>query len=154
MADPKIRYDIEAGIKGEQDVAALAQTVRTLGSTLEGDLKTQAIAAADALDNLGGKQRAVETFAQLKRETETLAAEMDSAAASVNRLGAQLPQASAATLAFASAETQARQAVDGAQAVLDEQRQALATLRTEYTGSKRGTDEYREANTQLLVGVL
>jgi len=151
VADPKIRYDIEAGIKGEADVSQLASTVRQLGDSLDGDLKVQAIEAANALDQLGAKKEAVQNFAELRRTTQQLGAELDQATASVDRLGNELPQAAAATARFAEAEGRARTALDGASADLNEQRQALAALRTEYTGGARSTDAYREANAQLLV---
>lgn len=153
MADPKIRYDIEAGIKGEADVKQLEGTLRALGDTLDGELAQEANRAADALQNLGTKQEAIQNFNLLRRTTQQLGQELDTAAAAVDRLGSELPQAAAATAAFAAAETRARTAVEGAKADLDEQRQALVRLRTEYTGGARRTDEYREANAQLLVTV-
>lgn len=153
MADPKIRYDIEAGIKGEQDVVQLEAALRGLGDTLEGDLKVQAKEAADALANLGAKQGAVQAFTALKRETETLGAELNITAAAVDRLGAELPQAAAATAQFAAAEASARGVAKGAKADLDEQRAALAALNAQYKGSARQTDAYREAHDQLKVAI-
>lgn len=151
--EPKIRYDIEAGIKGEADVQALAATIRSLGDSLEGDLKTQATDAAAALDSLGNKQAAVQQFGTLRRESETLGAELNTVTAAVDRLGAELPQAAAQTQRLAEAERAARTAAQGARADLDEQRAALAQLRTEYTGSARRSQEFREAQAQLLVTV-
>lgn len=153
MTDPKIRYDIEAGIKGEADVGQLAATVRSLGESLEGGLKQQAIEAANALDLLGARKDAVQNFAELRRTTAQLTTELDQATASVDRLGTELPQAAAATARFAEAEARARAALDGATADLKEQQTAMAALRTEYTGSARSSDAYREANAQLLVSV-
>lgn len=153
MADPKIRYDIEAGIKGEADVKQLSAALRALGGTLEGDLKTQALGAASALEQLGAKQQAISDFTALKRATESLGAELDQTTASVDRLGAELPQAAAATAAFAEAESKARAAADGAKTDLDEQRAALVALRTEYTGGARQTDAYKEASDQLKVTI-
>ncbi|WP_019654019.1 tape measure protein [Variovorax atrisoli] len=153
MTDPKIRYDIEAGIKGEADAKQLEGTLRSLGDTLEGELAQEATKAADALQNLGAKQEAIQTFNVLRRTTQQLGQELDTASAAVDRLGAELPQAATATAAFAAAEAKARAAVEGAKADLDEQRLALVKLRTEYTGGARRTDEYREANAQLLVTV-
>ena len=76
MSDPKIKYDIEAAVKGEQSVEALASKRRELGDVLEGDLQQSAHAAAGELDALGSKQRAVENFSALKRETHDLSASM------------------------------------------------------------------------------
>ncbi len=151
--EPKIRYDIEAGIKGEADVQALAATIRSLGDSLEGDLKKQATDAAAALEGLGNKQAAVQTFGTLRRESESLGAELNTVTATVDRLGAELPQAAAATQRLAEAERAARTAAAGAKADLDEQRAALTALRAEYTGNARRTAEFREAQAQLLVTV-
>ena len=67
-SNPRIRYDIEAGVTGEQDVNALARELDKLAETLEGDLKTQAQASAQALRELGAKQGAIENFVRLKKE--------------------------------------------------------------------------------------
>lgn len=87
--NPRIRYDIEAGVTGQQDVNALARELDKLAETLEGDLKTQAQASAAALRELGAKQGAIENFAKLKteagetgkrlRETQTAAQELSKA---------------------------------------------------------------------------
>jgi tape measure domain-containing protein len=150
VADPKIRYDIEAGITGEADVRQLEGALRGLGDTLDGDLKQEALGAADALKKLGDAQAAIDNFTALKRAGQELSLGMSEAAAAVDKLGAQLPQAAASAAAFAEAEVKARIAAAGAKADLDEQRLALQGLRAEYTGGKRATDEYKEANAQLL----
>lgn len=153
MADPKIRYDIEAAVSGEASVDVLAQNLRSLGDTLDGPLKAQAEAAAAALSALEAKRGVVNNFINLRRETETLSTAMSAAAATVDTLGAQLPQAAAATAQFAAAENQARAAVAGAKADLDEQRAALTQLRQQFTGAARQTDEYKESSAQLAVTV-
>lgn len=153
MADPKIKYDIQAGVSGEADVQQLENSLRTLGETLEGDLKTQATGAADALQALGAKRDAVVAFRQLNNESEALVIELAETSRAVELLAQQLPQAAAATARFSAAEAAARSAVDGARQDLDEQRTALVRLREEFTGTRRRTDEYREANAQLQVTV-
>ena len=72
MADPKIKYDIEAVVKGNDGVQALEKDLRDLGAVLEGDLKNQATAAADAIKALGDKQATVTNLQQLKNETGAL----------------------------------------------------------------------------------
>ena len=52
MANQKIRYDIEAAVTGGSDINALATSLEGLADTLEGDLKTQALASAAALAQL------------------------------------------------------------------------------------------------------
>ncbi|WP_390342369.1 tape measure protein [Variovorax boronicumulans] len=153
MADPKIRYDIEAGIKGEADVNELAQSVRTLGESLEGDLKQQAEDAANALQQLGAKRDAVAAFRELTNESSALAIELAEANTRVDALAANLPGAAAATTRLATAEAAARAQLEGATADFQEQRLALQQLREEFTGAARRTDAYREANAQLRVTV-
>ena len=43
MADPKIKYDIEAAVKGEADAASLAKTMRGVADVLEGELQQGAL---------------------------------------------------------------------------------------------------------------
>ena len=66
MADPKIKYDIEAAVKGAADADDLAKAMRNVGDVLEGDLKQGAADAAAALDALGSKQRALRGFGELR----------------------------------------------------------------------------------------
>lgn len=153
MTDPKIKYDIEAAVKGEPDVEQLAKVLRDLSGTLDGDLAKSAGTAADALESLASKQTAITTFTALKRESTDLATSLDAAAAKVEQLGTALPQAAQATADFSAAEAQARTAMAATQAILAEQRQALVALRTEYTGSARGTDDYKTASAQLQVTI-
>lgn len=153
MADPKIKYDIEAGITGEADVEQLEASLRALGNTLDSDLKKQVDAAADALKNLGAKKDAVTNFQQLTNESNALSIELAQAGSALDKLAQQLPQAAAESSRFAAAEVAARTAAEGAAADLNEQRQALAALRQEYPAGTRSTDQYREANAQLLVSI-
>ncbi len=149
MADPKIKYDIEADVKGNASIQQLEGSLLALADTLEGDLKTQATTAAAALAALGAKQDAVANFAALRRETVALSSAMDAAAQKVDAIGAELPQAAAATARFTDAETKARAAVASAKGDLDEQRQALVKLRDEFTGAARNSDQFKEAEAQL-----
>ena len=153
MSDPKIKYDIEAAVKGEASVEQLAQALRGLGDTLDGDLKTQASAAADALQKLGAKQSAVDNFARLRRETADLAQSLDGAAARVDELGKELPQAAAATQQFAAAENSARQALNSANGDMQAAKARLRELRDETQGAARRTVEYREAVAQQSASV-
>ena len=153
MADPKIKYDIEAAVSGTPDAAALAKELRNVGDALEGDLKTQALQAADALDALGSKQRALDSFQALKRETTSLATALDGATAVVDRLGNELPDAAAKTQALATAEGAASAALTEARASVERKREALAKLREENTGAARRTDEYRAAVAGLQAGI-
>ncbi|MDO8903965.1 tape measure protein [Hydrogenophaga sp.] len=88
--NPRIRYDIEAAVTGESDVNALAAELEGLSKTLEGDLKVQAQASAEALRELGAKQGAIENFRSLKTEAQSTAERLEEAQAAAQRLGAQL----------------------------------------------------------------
>lgn len=153
MADPKIKYDIEAAVTGEEDVDALAKKMRDFGDVLEGDLKTSADAAAQALEALGSKQRAVEAFRALNSESRTLSGELDKAVGTVDRLGNELQESATKTQAMAAAEKTAGAALAESQASLQRKREALRTLREETTGAARREDEYRAAVIGLTAGI-
>lgn len=153
MADPKIKYDIEAAVKGEEDAAALAKVLREVGDVLEGDLQQSAQGAAAALDALASKQRAIDEFAALKRETETLGSALTKATEQVDRIGNELPQAAANTQALAAAERTTVSALQQAEAALASKRAALKALRDETQGAARRSDEYKAAVAGLKEGI-
>lgn len=153
MADPKIKYDIEAAVKGEADAEQLAKALRNVGDALEGDLQQGAQQAAQALEALGAKQRALESFSALRRETEQLSTSLTTATGVVDRLGAELPQVTAQTQAFAAAEKAAGTALQQAQGDLARKRDALRALKEENTGAARKTDEYKAAVEGLKNGI-
>ena len=149
MADPKIKYDIEAAVSGEESVEQLAQRLEGLGQTLEGDLKTKATAAADALRSLGEKQTAVTTFQQLGNATQALGIELLEARNGAQQVGAQLAQASTATQQFARTELEAKAALDATKSLLDATRKAYNELQATTTGSARSTDEYKASSKEM-----
>lgn len=153
MADPKIKYDIEAAVKGEADAEQLAKALRNVGDALEGDLQQGAQEAAQALEALAAKQRALESFTALRRETAQLSTSLTTATGVVDRLGAELPQVAAQTQAFAAAERAAGTALQQAQADLARKRDALKALREENTGAARKTDDYKAAVEGLKNGI-
>lgn len=144
MANPKIRYDIEAAIKGGQDAQSLAKTLRELGDVLEGDLQQGAQGAAQALEALGAKQRALEAFKALGTETRKLSSDLEKVSADVDRLGNELAPVSVAAKAFAQAEKEAKAAVEATQETLVRQRQALRETRNEADASTKKTQEYKQ----------
>ena len=149
MADPKIKYDIEASVGGEADVQTLERTLRSLGDVLEGELAEHARAAADALQDLGGNQAAVATFTALRNETSALAVELAEARTSVQNTGARLEEASTAARGFAQAELDAKAALAANNVELAAAKAAQIELQASVTGSARRTDEYRAANAEL-----
>lgn len=153
MADPKIKYDIEAAVKGEADAAQLAKVLRDVGDALEGDLQKGAQDAAAALEALAAKQRATDSFSALKRETQELSTEFTKATGLVDRLGAELPQAATGAQTLAAAEKNVAAALQQAQGDVTRKKEALKSLREETTGSARRTEEYRAAVAGLKDGI-
>ena len=149
MADPKIKYDIEANVNGSTSVEDLERHLRQLGGVLEGDLSQQANAAADALKGLGEKQAAVETLRTLSNESSAVAVELQQAQRQVDQLGAQMAEAATRAQAFTRAELQAKTALEGKSADLERARTALRQMQAETTGAARSTDEYRQGTAAL-----
>lgn len=153
MADPKIKYDIEAAVKGEADAEQLAKTLRDVGDVLEGDLQKSAQDAAQALEALGAKQRALNEFGALKLQTQSLSQEFEKAVSTVDRLGNELQDAGGKTQTLATAEKTATTATQQAQAELQRKKDALKAVRDETTGTARRTDDYRNTVAGLKDGI-
>ena len=130
----RIRYDLEAAVSGEQDVAALARQLEGLADTLEGDLKTQALASAQALRELGAKQGAIDNFVKLKSEAGSAADRLREAQTAAQQLGQAMAASGAPTRAQAGQMEKLRDAVRNAKTELQDKTRALdnsrATLRT------------------------
>lgn len=130
----RIRYDLEAAVSGEQDVAALARQLEGLADTLEGDLKTQALASAQALRELGAKQGAIDNFVKLKAEAGSAADRLREAQSAAQQLGQAMAASGAPTRAQAGQMEKLRDAVRSAKTELQDKTRALdnsrATLRT------------------------
>jgi tape measure domain-containing protein len=126
---PKIRYDIEAAVSGAGDVNALANQLEGLANTLEGDLKVQALASAQALRELGAKQGAIASFRELKTEVSSAATRLREAQSAAQTLGAQIGRMEAPTRAQAGQMEKLRDAVRAAKTELQTQTQALDNSR-------------------------
>lgn len=146
MNAPKIKYDIEADVKGGASVEDLERHLRELGEVLEGDLKTGATAAADALKSLGDKQAAVTNFQALKNEADALAIELEQAQTEVRQLDSQLSKVSGTTQQFVRAELEAKAALEAKKAQLSAARKGYEDLQAGTLGAARKTDEYRQAS--------
>lgn len=153
MTEPKIKYDIEAAVKGEADAQELARALRAVGETLEGGLQQGAQAAAQALENLGAKQRAIDGFAALQRQASALAPELGRISADLAGMGNQLQQAQAQTGKLAAAERSAITALAQARVGLQAKREALKALSTETVGAARNTEQHKAAVAGLRQGI-
>lgn len=132
--NPRIRYDIEAGVTGEQDVNALARELDKLAETLEGDLKTQAQASAQALRELGAKQGAIDNFVKLKTEAGEAGKRLRETQAAAQNLSKAIAASGVPTRTQAVQMEKLREAVRSAKveyvaktAALDNGRRVLAT---------------------------
>lgn len=135
---------------GQQSVKALSDAVNNLAKE-GGDAAPEFKRLATELDRVAQQQDAIDTFAALRRQVAAVTEDMREAAASVDRLGAELPTAAANTRTFAEAQQTAAAALASARNDLAEMRAEQQRLREEYTGSQRRTEEYRVSNEQLKV---
>lgn len=131
---PKIRYDIEAAVSGGADVGALASQLEGLANTLEGDLKVQALASAQALRTLGEKQGAIENFVGLKTQAQAAADRLTAAQ--------QAAQGFAREIATNGAPTKAQTGQ------LEKLRDAVRQAGSEMLQSRRSVEGAREALSQ------
>ena len=129
----RIRYDLEAAVSGQQDVAALARQLEGLADTLEGDLKTQALASAGALRELGAKQGAIDNFVKLKGEAGAAATRLKEAQTAAQQLGQTLAASGTPTRAQAGQMEKLRDAVRSAKTELQAKTQALDNSRATLT---------------------
>lgn len=129
-----IEIQIKTAVTGQQDVEALARDLEGLADTLEGDLKTQALASAKALRELGAKQGAIENFVNLKTQAGEAAQKLGEAQVAAQKLGKELGASAAPTRTQSVQLEKLRDAVRGAKTELQEKTRALdnsrAVLRT------------------------
>lgn len=130
---PRIRYDIEAAVSGGGDVRALATQLEGLADTLEGDLKVQALASAQALRDLGARQGAIDNFVNLKTQAGEAAARLREAQTAAQQLGQQLAASGAPTRTQAGQMERLRDAVRSAKTELQEKTRALDNSRATLT---------------------
>lgn len=148
-----IRYDLEAAVSGEQDVAALARQLEGLANTLEGDLKTQALASAAALRTLGEKQGAIDNFVKLKTEAGAAAGRLEEAQAAAQSLGRELSASSAPTRAQAGQLEKLRDAVRSAKTELQSKTDALDQSRAALTRYGVGTSNLAQSERNVRAAI-
>lgn len=130
MADPKIKYDIEANVSGQGDIGQLASSVEKLAGTLDGDLKASALASAAALRELAQKDQAIANFVSLKREAGAAADSLKHAQGAAQTLGAQLAATENPTRSQTGALQKLRDAVQAAKTEVIAKSNALTAART------------------------
>lgn len=152
-AENTVDVKVRASTTGAEDVRGMTKDITQLGDSLGGEFKRRADEAAAAVAALGAKKDAIAAVRDLTNASGALAIELAEAEFQAEQLGKALPAASNEANRLAAAEQAAAQAAVAARADLDEQRQALAKLREDFTGTARSTDAYREASSQLQVTV-
>ncbi len=125
MADPKIKFDIEAAVSGAADIQALAQRLEDMGKVMGGDLGPAAKAAAAEMRALGQQQEAIAAFgklsAQVRQSEQDLALAQKSAKSFATEIGTAGPPTAAQAAALARLNTE----VQNNQAKLGGQKEAL-----------------------------
>lgn len=136
MSDPKIRYDIEADVKGGPAVDALAGDLDQLAKVLDGEVKDRAQAAARELRELGEQEQALAAFRRLQAEAAAAAADLKRLEAGAKAFGAQIAASGVPTQQQAVRLQQLNVQVDAAKAKLDQHATALGagTARLERYG--------------------
>ena len=71
MADPKIRYDVEATASGEADVGRLAAQLGKLDAAIDPAAAARAQELAAKLRELGQQEQAIQSFVRLKNALNT-----------------------------------------------------------------------------------
>ncbi len=129
MADPRIKYDIEANVTGQGDVGQLVQQIDALAREIDGPLKSGAQQAAAALRELAAKNQAIDNFVTLKREAEGAAQGLKQAQAAAQAAAREISASGAPTRAQAGNLEKLRDAVSAAKSELIAKTGALGGAR-------------------------
>lgn len=149
MADPKIRYDVEAQVRGADDVRQLAQGLESLDDSISPVLAQRARELQGELERLGQQQGLIDRFREQRQAVEQTETAMQAARTEATRLGREISQTEEPTkrqvLAFNSARTAAKGAADDYQAA----RLKLQQLRGTLSDAGLSTDELASAQVRL-----
>lgn len=125
MADPKIRYDVEANATGAADVNRLAVELEKLDKSIDPAAAARAEELAQKLRLLGQQEAALQAFVQLKQRTEEARTALDQAQTAAQALGRQLATVETPTRAQAGQMQKLGDAVKAAKLELQTQTAAL-----------------------------
>lgn len=150
MADPKIRYDIEAGVSGEADVNRLAAELEKLDDSLDPALAERARTTAQRIRELGQQQDAIDSFVRIKQATTDAADALNKAQTEAQNLARTIGTTAAPTRAQVRQLDELKTAVRGAKdelerntAELDKARIGLTALGVPTEGLSRRQSELR-----------
>lgn len=139
----KAKLLLEAETKGADGIKEIVSELEALAHE-GGEAAPKFQELADNLREMDEQARAVDTFAELRREVAATAKSMDEAAANVDRLAAELAQAGQATQQNAAAQAKANRdlevARDQQKALKDAVAQTRAELRQQREALQSGGD--------------
>lgn len=147
MAMKPIEILINAAVEGEDEIRRLLSSLDATSEEAK-QLKQQADQLNGAIDGLAKQQEALSTLRQLGQESRQLGQALGQAAKTVDSLGTDLAASASSTKQFAAAQSAAQSALNGAQAELAQQRQALKDIQSGATAAAKGTDDYKTAVSQ------
>ena len=153
MADPKIKYDIEATVSGSADIAALARELDALEKSIDPAGVQRAKALRTEIEALGKQQAAVAAFVGLKNAVIDSKAAYEAAQVSAQKLGREIALAGTATRAQAGEFQKAKDAVHGTNAAYLAHVAALQSARAAANAVKISTTDLANAQVQLNAGV-
>jgi len=125
MADPKIKYDIEAAVSGEKDINSLAQQLEDMGKILGADLSPAAKTAAAEMRALGEQQGAIVAFAKLSEQVKTAERDLALAQKSAKSFTADISAAGPPTAQQAATLSRLNDQVKNSETKLTGQKDAL-----------------------------
>lgn len=151
MADPRIRYDIQANAEGQEDVARLTRELEKLDGAIDPAAAARAQELADKLRQLGQQDAAISRFVELKQKTQGAAQALDEAQTAAQALGKQIAATEAPTRQQAGQMQKLGDAVKSAKlelqnqtAALDGSRKALSSLGLETDGVAKAQIRVRQ----------
>lgn len=142
--DPRIRYDIAAGVTGSPEVEQLAIDLERVDAAVDANAAVRAQQLAAQLRILGQQQAALSTFVELKTRTEGAAVALADAQRAAQTFGRELAGVSSPTRTqtaqmdrLAAAVRAAKTDLTAQTAALDASRAALSRLGLETEGAAR-----------------
>ena len=151
MADPRIRYDIQATAEGQEDVARLTRELEKLDSAIDPAAAARAGELAAKLRILGQQDAAIGQFVELKNKTQAAAQALNEAQVAAQALGKQIAATEAPTRTQTGQMAKLSDAVKSAKAelqaqtiALDASRKALGSFGLETDGLSRAQVRVRQ----------
>ena len=149
MADPKIKYDIEAAVSGSAQINALTRELDALEKSIDPAGVQRAKALRTEIEALGKQQSAITAFIGLKNAVIESKAAYEAAQVSAQKLGREIATAGTATRAQNGAFEKAKDTVRAANAAYTDNVVALQNARAAANAVKISTTELGSAQIQL-----